>query len=320
MPIIDTSDFVPTVLYKNSHYNTFIPYLFGKSSDLTYKRKRIRTKDGDFLDIDCLSGGFRRLAIICHGLEGSSSSSYVRLMAKSMSELEWDVQCPNYRGCSGEMNLKLQMYNSGTTSDLDDIITHGVKGYDEVTLIGFSLGGNLVLKYAGEGIYNIPTSVKTIVAVSAPIHLSNSSQALLKPSNYLYQLNFLMTLFGKIRKKAKQFPGALNTSKLWRTYNLYDFDEHFTAPIFGYNSAEDYYADAMSLQFLETIRQPTLIINAGDDPFLGPLCYPYEIAKNSNIIHLMVPKYGGHVGFARTLNDRSFMLDQINSFVSKSHP
>jgi len=316
MPIIDAADFNPTGAYRNGHYNTFIPYLFGSIPKIPYQRERITTPDNDFLDLDYHKAGHHRLAIILHGLEGSSKSSYVRLIAAKLIQEGWDILCPNYRGCSGEMNRQLIMYNSGTTDDLDQIIRYATTGYETVSLIGVSLGGNLALKYMGEGKFEIPDNLNSVVAVSAPVDLADGSKELLKPYNYIYQLNFLLTLRYKIQRKAFQFPGKVNRMKLFKTFNLYDFDEYFTAPIFGYESADDYYADAMSLQHLDTIKQPTLILNALDDPFLGDNCYPTDIASTSDILHLLTPKYGGHVGFARSRNDRDFMLDHIVSFIS----
>ncbi|MEL6389116.1 MAG: alpha/beta fold hydrolase [Bacteroidota bacterium] len=320
MPILDASDFQPSRKYRSAHYSTLVPYLFGSFPKIEFRRERIDTADGDFLDIDYAGSGSKKLAVILHGLEGNSSASYNLLSGTKFLEKGWDLACPNYRGCSGELNRRFQMYNSGTTDDLDLVLRHVTHGYETVSVIGISLGGNLVLKYAGEGVYEIPKNVHSFVSVSAPVHLSNASQALKKRENWIYQWNFLRTLLWKVYRKSKQFPGRIDTSKIWKTTNLFLFDEYFTAPMFGYASAEDYYSACMSIQFLDEINIPTLLLNAQNDPFLGDLCFPYEIADRSSHFHLCAPAYGGHVGFAYARNDRSYLVQRISSFVDQYVP
>ncbi len=239
MPIISGTDFIPTRRYKNGHYNTFIPYLFSTKAKVNYKRERIETPDGDFLDLDFVRTGNKKLAVLCHGLEGGSNSGYVLYFANHLCQQGWDIMAMNYRSCSGEMNRTLQMYNSGKTDDLNTAISHKSTDYDSIGLFGFSLGGNLVLKYAGDETFELSSKIKTVVGISTPLDLYNSSIELLRWQNILYQWNFLASLSIKIIKKKKQYPKDIQLRKLLKCRNLYKFDDNYTAPIFGYENAAD---------------------------------------------------------------------------------
>ena len=317
MPIVDGSDFNPAKPFSWGHFNTISSYFYRNKVETIFDRHRIDTPDGDFLDLDFLKIGSHKLAILCHGLEGSSSSNYIHHFSRMLSMNGWNILAMNYRGCSGEINRRLQMYNSGKTDDLDHVVKSVEDDYDRILLIGFSLGGNLILKYLGENKDIITPKISGAVAISAPVHLSDSSKQLLRVENMLYQIRFLVSLAKKIIQKKGQFPDKISLWPLLRTWNLYAFDNNYTAPIFGYKDAEDYYAHNQSLPFLKNIKIPTLIINALDDPFLGNRCYPYDVAKESDVLSLCTPKYGGHVGFARAPNDRSWIDNKILAFIKK---
>ncbi len=314
MPLISGDNFVPDKRFRNGHYNTFIPALFYTNPKISFSRVRLMTPDDDFLDVDCSLIGSDKVVVICHGLEGDATSGYMLHFIDYYNRQGYDVICPVYRGCSGEMNRQLRMYNSGTTDDLHLTIDQLTKEYQSVDLIGFSLGGNLVLKYLGEGTFEVPHNIVSGVAISAPVHLYDASIQLLKYQNFAYQLRFVVSLWKKAIAKKKQYPDRidLSLSKMW---NLYRFDEYFTAPIYGYKDAKDYYDQNSSLQFLPDLCRPALLINALDDPFLGPLCYPYEVAKNSDNFYFCAPKYGGHVGFAKDAKDRSWIKDTSYNFI-----
>jgi uncharacterized protein len=315
MPLIDGSEFVPVKRFRNGHYNTFIPALFLPKPPLQLTRHRLITPDDDFIDIDQMTNGSSRAMVICHGLEGNSTSGYMLQFAQYYHQLGWDIIMPNYRGCSGEMNRKLRMYNSGTTDDIHFVLEETTQSYDEVVLVGFSLGGNLILKYLGERVYPIADKVKAGIAISAPIDLGNASLQLLKPENFAYQIRFLNSLIGKIIKKKRQFPNEISLKPLIKTYNLWRFDEYFTAPIYGYSGATDYYSQNSSLQFLDQLERPALLINAVDDPFLSETCYPYELADKLNNFSFCAPQYGGHVGFVIDKNERNWIHDKCKSFL-----
>jgi hypothetical protein len=264
-------------------------------------RERIVTPDGDFLDIDWhLTGqpGNRSAAIISHGLEGNSRKKYPLGMARRMNQIGFDAVCLNLRCCSGCPNRLPRLYHSGTTDDLDTTIRHVIReGYECVFLLGFSIGGNQVLKYLGEDPGGVPEQVRAAVAFSVPCDLSGSACTLDQSANRLYLPYFMKGLRQKIRIKAEMFPSHIDCRDLDKIRTFHEFDNRFTAPMYGFRDAEDYYARASCKQFLKFIRIPSLIVQAEDDPFLCPSCYPFGEAANNPHIFLETPRYGGHVGF-----------------------
>jgi len=322
MPVLESNGYNPGFLLRNGHLNTIFPALFRKDKNLPYQRERITTPDDDFLDIDYLRGGFGRVAFVLHGLEGSSSSQYAQGAADIFHENGWDIALINHRSCSGEMNRQRRMYHSGVTDDPHTVIQLLKKDYDEIIMVGFSLGGNMALKYVGEQAANIDPAIKCAVAVSVPIDLHSCSLRIISPSNVIYDKRFLKSLRNKVYLKHQQFPDTFDTGLLKHVKNLWDFDEYFTAPLHGFDGAMGYYKTCSSLPLLKDIRVPTLLINALDDPMLGETCYPYPIAENSEFLHFMTPKHGGHCGFA-TPGQRHYwqeltMLDFVNGICQTS--
>ena len=297
MPILKSDDYLPARPFRNGHLNTIFPAVFRKRHKLPWERHRLATPDDDFIDIDILPNGKGRLAILYHGLEGSSASQYILGMADLLSQNGWDVAAVNHRGCSGEINRQVRMYHSGATDDVHLTIGFLQKKYDGIALIGFSLGGNMVLKYAGENGGALSEKIKAVVAVSVPVDLSACSHKLRQPSNWVYDHRFLQRLREKVHLKNRQYPEAYPLGLLEKVKTLWDFDEHFTSRVHGFDGAEDYYAQCNSLQFLHKIKVPTLILNAQDDPFLAPSCFPKKIAEESGYVHLLASRYGGHCGF-----------------------
>lgn len=296
MPVL-SSEYSPPLPFKNGHFNTVYSSLFRRVKPLAFQRKRIETPDDDFLDIDVLENGSKKIVVLCHGLEGSSASKYIQAAARLLSKNGYAVAAMNYRFCSGEINRQLITYHSGRTEDLHTVITHLLPDYEAMYLVGFSLGGNLVLKYNGDGIYPLHSKIKASVAISVPVDLHASSIVLQQRQNRLYTWRFLRTLSKKIRLKHQQYPDQVDVGLLKKVKKLIDFDEHYTSQLNGFKDAADYYAQASSKQFLDKISAPTLLINALDDPFLSSSCFPYTQAKNNPYFFLMCPAYGGHVGF-----------------------
>jgi len=297
MPIINCESYRPPHLFRNGHYNTIYPALFRRIKKPSFKRDRINTPDGDFLDIDVLKKGNKKVAFLFHGLEGNSDSQYIKAAAKKLHQHNYDIIATNFRGCSGEANRKLITYHSGFTQDVRFIIDKYAEGYEESVLVGYSLGGNVSLKYLGEAPNKVHPSISKIIAISVPMDLSSGSQQLKKKANYFYTQNFLKTLREKVKEKDQQFPNQIDISFLSTMKTIWDFDEHFTAQVNGFEGAEDYYAKANSLQFLPEIKIPAHVVSALDDPFLAESCFPFAEAKKNKNIFLHAPKYGGHVGF-----------------------
>ncbi|WP_047417192.1 YheT family hydrolase [Cellulophaga sp. Hel_I_12] len=299
MPLI-ASKYKPPLLFKNGHLSTIYAGVFRKVDALVQKRERITLPDSDFLDLDWSFGNLpsKKVTIILHGLEGNAQRPYIAGSAKQFNLHNIDVCAVNFRGCSGEANRLFRSYHSGATEDLEAVIQHilKTKDYQEIYLHGFSLGGNLALKYLGERQILHP-AIKGAVAVSVPCDLHDSLQQLLLPKNALYAHRFKKRLLEKLHIKQELFPDKISITDISKIKNLKDFDDVYTSRAHGFKNALDYYTKASCLPFLKNISIPTLIINSKNDSFLGKECYPYKEAAENDHLFLEIPKYGGHVGF-----------------------
>lgn len=247
--------------------------------------------------------------IVSHGLEGNNKRPYISGMVRIFYENDWNVIAWNYRGCNGKTNKSIKSYHSGFTEDLVEVVQFALsKKIEKICLIGFSLGGNLTLKYLGDPAL-CHEKVRAAVAISAPVDLHKSCEKISKKSNIIYARRFLRTLKNKVRQKARLFP-EINTKKLSKIHDLMSFDNHYTAPIHGFKDAMDYYRSCSSLAVLKDIKVPTLIINALNDPFLPDECYPAQILKDHPWVFLEMPKKGGHVGFRNKDNSRYYWSEQ----------
>jgi len=299
VPLIDSSRYRPPFWLRGGHAQTLFPRIFRRVIAPGVVRERLATPDDDFLDLDWTGRSASRLAIVSHGLEGCSRSVYMLGMMQALNVAGWDCLAWNFRGCSGEMNRRLRLYHSGVSDDLDIVVNHALRAHPAATvaLIGFSLGGNVTLKYLGEAPERVPDRVRAAVAVSVPCHLNSGARRLAEPANRIYMRYFLKGLARKARLKAAQFPGRVNLAGLDAMTTFAEFDGQITAPLHGFASAEDYWTRASSRQFVPAIRTPTLLLNARNDPFLTPECFPSAEAAASRVFHLEVPAEGGHVGF-----------------------
>lgn len=304
------NDFHPPWLMGNGHIQTIFPVIFRRVNDLDYTRERIPTPDQDFLDLDWSCIGSRRLAVVSHGLEGNTTRTYVKGMVRALNQGGWDALAWNYRGCSGEPNRQLRSYHNGATDDLALVIDHAAQkgGYDEIALVGFSLGGNLSLVHLGRD--RVHPRVSRAVVFSVPCHLEASAGVLARPSNKLYMARFLRLLHKKIREKMAVLPGALDDEGYDRIKTFREFDDRYTAPIHGFKNARDYWAKCSSLQFIPSIRVPTLIINARNDPFLPAECFPEAAAGSNPRVTLKTPASGGHVGFMHFNRENIYWSEQ----------
>lgn len=287
-------EYRPPWMLFNKHLETVFPSLFRQVELPPYQRERVATPDDDFLDLDWLRQGSSKLVIISHGLEGNSSRPYVKGMARAFFHDKYDVLAWNYRGCSEEMNRQTRFYHSGATDDLGVVLHHAQRNYDSIFLVGFSLGGNLTLKYLGEEADLHASKLKGAVALSVPLDLHASCLQISKPDNWVYAQRFLKSLKEKVARKAKHNT-AIKTHGLDEIKSLVDFDNRYTSVLHGYADAVDYYTQCSSINFLATIRVPTLMINARNDPFLAANCYPSSIGNSS--MQVEYPARGGHVGF-----------------------
>ncbi|MBV6644122.1 MAG: alpha/beta fold hydrolase [Cyclobacteriaceae bacterium] len=289
---------------RNGHLSTIYPALFRRvNTTKPYIRKRIKTRDGDFLDLDLLTKNSSRVVIISHGLEGNSTRPYVLGVARACFAKGIDVIAWNCRGCSEEVNLKPRLYHSGATDDLWEVVQFASALYQEIHLVGFSLGGNLTLKFVGEN--DFPHSLKSAVAFSVPIDLHAGAKNISNPKNILYEKRFLKSLRNKIKAKHAQFPELpkFGLDKFARIKTLMDFDEHYTAPIHGFDSAIDYYQQNSAKFFLGQINIPTMVVNAINDPLLPPECLDHSLFDGNANLTFMTPRFGGHCGFPGIIDD-----------------
>ncbi|MEZ4875018.1 MAG: alpha/beta fold hydrolase [Flavobacteriaceae bacterium] len=302
MPIVP-STYHPKGLFKNAHFATVYSAKLRRAPALFQQRERLLLKDGDFMDLDFSYAQHpsKKIAIILHGLEGNAQRTYMKGQAYLLNQNGWDACAVNYRGCSGETNKSYQSYHAGKTDDLEEIIDAVLQKdlYGEVALIGFSLGGNLLLKYLGER-ETVPKEITKGVAISAPLHLKGSLEQLSMANNWLYRTSFLYDLRKKYKAKMELFPELMKENHLKKINSLQAFDDLYTAPAHGFKDALDYYEKNSSLPFLQNITLPVFILNAQNDSFLSQKCYPYSLAENSKNTYLETPKYGGHVGFHKT--------------------
>lgn len=297
---MNSAEYRPPLLFRNAHLQTIYPTIYRKTPLITPERERVWTPDGDFLDLDwSLDRNGERLAILTHGLEGHSRGHYCQGMAAALQRAGWDVLAWNFRGCSGEPNVKLQSYHSGATGELQIVLDHVFAEYDyrSISLVGFSLGGNLMLKYLGDQAERIDSRIRGAVALSVPCDLASSAKRLEWWQNRIYMKRFMRTLRAKVREKAARFPEQISTDGLERMRTFAEFDNAYTGPIHGFKGAHDYWAQCSCLKVLENIAIPTLLINALDDPFLTPECFPSRAAQANRHFSLEIPKYGGHLGF-----------------------
>jgi hypothetical protein len=308
VPVVAESDYRPPALLLDGHSSTLFATLSRRVPELPYQRERLELGDGDFLDVDWSRVGSRRLVVVSHGLEGHSSRPYVLGMVRAFNRAGWDAAAWNFRGCSGELNRTLTFTHSGASADLEAVVAAACATgrYDAVVLVGFSLGGNLTLKYLGERGDGVPAPVRAAVAFSVPCDLEGSAIRMADRANWVYMRRFLLELRGRIEAKATQFPGKLSLDGLRRIRTFREFDDRYTAPLHGFSDAADYWRRSSSRAFLGGIRRPTLLVNAMDDPFLVESCFPREEAARSEWFHLEAPQSGGHVGFVSFGNDGSY--------------
>jgi predicted alpha/beta-fold hydrolase len=237
--------------------------------------------------------------IIVHGLEGSSESQYMRGIAQGGLAAGMNVVRMNQRNCGGMDHCAPTLYNSGRSADVAAVARNLVEcdGISGFVLVGFSMGGNLVLKLAGEWGSDGPPEFRGVAAVCPAVNLAASADALHEPANRIYEYYFLLQLFRRFRRKVRLFPSSFDASRLHGVKTLRDFDERVTAFYCGFTGADDYYAQAAATNVIDRIVRPTLVIHAANDPFIRLLPEARQkIVSNRNIIYVEAED-GGHCAF-----------------------
>lgn len=292
--------FRPPFWQFNGHMQTIYPSLFRKVK-VHYIRERITLPDGDFLTLDWVSNNSKKLVIVTHGLEGDSGRHYVTGMIRKFTQNGYDGLGWNCRSCGGEINLLPRFYHHGDAEDLRYVLNYAISKnkYEEVVLVGFSMGGSLTLRLAAEKPELLPKEVKRVVTASVPLDLPTSVVELNKPGKRFYMERFLKKLGKKIEVKSSMFPNhpILNVEGYNKIKNFDEFDTRYTAPLHGYVDAKDFYAKASVKPILKNIRIPALIVQSANDPFLSPPCLNLGDAVSNSNLKLVILKEGGHVGF-----------------------
>ena len=256
-------------------------------------------------------GPARGEIIFVHGLEGSSAAGYARSMSYAALEAGYATHRFNMRSCGGTENLALSNYHSGQTSDLLFVLRQlRQKNNLPIFLVGFSLGGNVVLKLTGELGREAGSLLTAVCAVSTPIDLKACSKALGKPGNIIYERRFLQRLRERIRLRHKQAPEIYSLEPLKKIRTIYDFDDLYTGPLFGFGNADHYYTTQSSNRFLDKIRIPALLVQAKDDPLIPFAVYDHPAFRENPCLTLVAVEHGGHLGFISRRRPR-FWLDGL---------
>jgi uncharacterized protein len=302
----------------------------------TLQRERWTTPDGDFIDVDrqAASSPARPLWVMFHGLEGSSISHYAQACADWAAEHDVQWAMPHFRGCSGELNRAPRAYHSGDHEEIDWILRrlraeHRAAGGQVLVVAGVSLGGNALMRWAGEQGEAARLQVDAVAAICSPLDLAASGQAIGRGFNrQVYTRMFLRSMKPKALAKWRQHPGLFPRESLKAARDLFEFDNVFTAPLHGFRDTPDYWRRASAKPLLQQVRVPALLINPLNDPFVPAhsLPRPQEVSAS---VTLWQPRQGGHVGFAtgrwpghvRELPDRvgDWLLDAATQHKGNRH-
>ena len=301
---LDPRPFIPAWWCRNPHLQTLWPVFFRRWLRPKLRRERLELPDGDFVDLDWtlnapvlspVEGG-GPIVIIFHGLEGGGKSHYARGMLDTLPRHGMRAVLMHFRGCSGEPNRRARAYHSGDTGDIDFLV-RTLKAREPNTplaAIGYSLGGNALLKWLGEQGERAP--VQCAAAISVPFLLNESSHHLNRGFARVYQWHLLKSLKKNVRRKAEKFSPPAPLNEVARMKSFYEFDDRITGPLHGFRDAMHYYTASSSRQFLNRIRVPTLVIHASDDPFMPAKVIP-NATELSPAIAFELQRHGGHVGF-----------------------
>jgi len=316
----------PPFWLPGGHLQTIWPALQGRRSKQArteYQRARWTTPDHDFVDVDWLQlpiegAAACPLIVMFHGLEGSSHSHYALAFAAYAQQCDCAFAVVHFRGCSGEINLAPRAYHSGDYIELDWLLRRFRQEHvGPIVAVGVSLGGNALLRWAEEAGHTATQTVSAVAAICAPLDLAAGGQALGRGINrHIYTPMFLRTMKPKALLKLAQHPGLFDRKALEAARNLYDFDNVFTAPLHGFRNTDDYWTRASAKPHLRSLRLPSLILHARNDPFVPSASLPtvQDIGSHAT---LWQTGQGGHVGFAQgpLPGNGRYMPDAVGSWL-----
>lgn len=290
-------EFKPAWWLPSAHLQTLWPFLFRRDvKSLSLFDERFELPDGDFVDLVWVGEGKGPIILILHGFEGSIDSHYVKGLLQKIISHGWRAVFMHFRGCSGEPNRLARSYHSGETGDINIVAKalYEREPHTHFAAVGFSLGGNVLLKWLGETGETNP--LKAAIAISVPFELHKTSHRIQKGFSKIYQWYFLKCLRKRLSLKFEQISRPEYLPPLSRLHTLRDFDDKVTAPLHGFLNADEYYLTSSSRQFLKKITVPTLVLHAKDDPFMTQDIIPQENELSQQVC-LEVSEKGGHVGF-----------------------
>jgi predicted alpha/beta-fold hydrolase len=302
-PTFQPRPFRPAAWLPGAHAQTIAGRFLRRGAGVEYRRERMETEDGDFVDLDFAAvPGVAApprdapLAVVVHGLEGSSRSTYVLETCRALWEVGIRSVALNFRSCSGEPNRAARFYHAGDTADLAHVLDRLRGRAPAFGAVGFSLGGNVLLKYLGER--GGESAVRAAAAVSVPYDLMAGARHLEgSRMGRFYTSVFLRSLRRKFSGKAGQIGAAADAARVRAARSFREFDDAATARLHGFRDVADYYGRSSSGQFLPAIRVPTLLVQAADDPFVPPAAIPRDaVLANPSLTGVFVER-GGHVGF-----------------------
>ncbi len=293
---IVTSGFEPAWWLPGANLQTLWPYYFRRRAEVDLTRERLELPDGDFVDLCLTANAGSQIVAVFHGLEGCVDSHYVKPLLAGIEKQGWLGVFMHFRGCSGEHNRLARSYHSGETGDIEFLIDHLHERFPGVPIaaVGYSLGGNALLKYLGEA--DRKGQVHAAAAVSVPYALAEGAGRLNKGFSRLYQRRLLRLLKRKIIDKFSARDCPLDIGEVPKLNDFFSFDDKITAPLHGFAGVEDYYMRSSSRQYLRSINVPVLLVHARDDPLMTEDVIPAE-DELSEYVQLELAQTGGHIGF-----------------------
>jgi len=289
------ADFKPAWWLRSSHLQTLWPALFKKRHELDLVLETLELDDGDFLDLLWSKKTSNKIVLVVHGLEGSIDSHYANGIMYQLEQAGYKPVFMYFRGCSGRINRLPRAYHSGETGDLSAVVEYVKKkeGLYPYAVVGYSLGGNVLLKWLGETGNENP--VKKAIAVSVPFQLHDAAKRLEKGISKIYREHLLKSLRTTYVEKFSKIESPLNLD-VKQIRSFWDYDDKVTAPLHGFSGAQEYYDTCSSRQFIKDIRVATTIIHSKDDPFMFETTAP-ELKELNDKVQLFLTSKGGHVGF-----------------------
>jgi predicted alpha/beta-fold hydrolase len=295
---MSANQFKPAWWLPNSHLQTIWPALCRSDiKNLPLERERLELPDGDFIDLDWLDRQKNGpIVLILHGFEGSIDSHYSKGMLQTINQRGWRGVFMHFRGCSGEPNRLPRGYHSGETSDLNYVmkVLLARESATYFAAIGYSLGGNVLLKWLGETGKENP--LKAAIAISVPFELHKAAERIQQGFSRFYQWYLVKCARDRLVDKFQKIHSPIDTSRLSEIEDMHDLDDQYTVPMHGFSSVDEYYKTASSRQYLHSIQVPTLILHAKDDPFMTEDVIP-DPQELSPFVELEITESGGHVGF-----------------------